>query len=266
MPDSPGSASAGDPTEDGEVEDDEELDIRLRSPSETAARAIVLGAVCRRAYLELPERPEAADDPEGERFDLSAWLRDEGLQPAISPTERRLLETRLGRIPRDDADAASWRGEALAALGWALGLLDEMPPYDAPADLDALMTLIPGPWDKTAPFRGGAPLRDEPAIAAARETAELWHWRATTADLLLAATGREARELTAVVREVAQDAAQAGLFPRPIGGDFPANGRPYRDLSPDDLAVLANVAAERHYALNWLCGFGSTWDDVPLDL
>jgi hypothetical protein len=262
----PGLASARDQAEEDGDGDDDELDIRLRTPGETAARAIVLGAVCRRAYLELPERPEAADDPEGERFDLSAWLRDEGLQPAISPAERRLLETRLGRVPRDDAEAASWRGEALAALGWALRLLDEMPPYDVPADLGALMALIPGPWDKTAAFRGGTQLRDEPAIAAARETAEIWHWRATTADLLLAATGREARELTAVVREVARDAARAGLFPRPIGGDFPVSGQPYRDLPPDDLAVLANVAAERHYALNWLCGFGASWDDVPLDL
>jgi hypothetical protein len=22
---------------------------------------------------------------------------------------------------------------------------------------------------------------------------------------------------------------------------------------------------ERHHALNWLCGAGTTWDDVPLD-
>ena len=262
------TAASDDPADGADDAEDDELDIRLRSPAETAARAVVLGAVCRRAYLELPREPadEGAEDPEAERFDLSAWLRDEGLWPAVSPTERRLLETRLGRVPAEQAETASWRGEALAALGWALGLVDPLPPFDTPADLDALLGLVPGPWDKTRAFHTAATLRDEGSIAAAREAAELWHWRADTADLIGAASAREAKELAAVVREVAADAARAGLIPRAVGGDFPAAGRPYRELDDDRRSALASVAAQRHHALNWLCGFGSGWDDVPLDL
>jgi hypothetical protein len=39
----------------------------------------------------------------------------------------------------------------------------------------------------------------------------------------------------------------------------------YRHLSPEQHAQAHSIAVERHHALNWLCGNGSSWDDVPLD-
>jgi hypothetical protein len=29
---------------------------------------------------------------------------------------------------------------------------------------------------------------------------------------------------------------------------------------------LVAITGQRLHALNWLCGFGSSWDDVPLDI
>ena len=57
----------------------------------------------------------------------------------------------------------------------------------------------------------------------------------------------------------------AGVLPSPMRGDFLAYGKVYRHLSPEQHAEAHSIAVERHHALNWLCGAGETWDDVPLD-
>ncbi len=85
-------------------------------------------------------------------------------------------------------------------------------------------------------------------------------------DLLLEAGGKEAQRLRTVIREVAGEAARAGLIVDVAGGDFTADGRPYRDLDEEALGMAAAIAAERHHALNWLCGFGTDWDNVPTDV
>ncbi len=244
----------------------DEIEINLRAPREVADRALILGAVCRRAFLEQRPSDPIDGDLEAERFDLAAWLRDEGLDTAATPDERTLLHTRVGRLHPDLAAAASWQSEALVALGWALGLLDAMPPYDAPADPAPLLSQLPAPWDRTAPFRHAASLPDEETVAAERERAELWHWRAGIADLFAATPPSERAPLSAAIRDVARDARNAGTLPDLSRDDFPARGLPYRDLAPESLPDLAAIAAERLRALNWLCGFGPTWDTVPLDL
>src|SRR6476646_2073503 len=58
---------------------------------------------------------------------------------------------------------------------------------------------------------------------------------------------------------------EQGVLPAPIRGDFRAYGQVYRQLTPEQHAEAHSIALERHHALNWLCGEGSSWDDVPLD-
>lgn len=245
--------------------DDLEIEVDLRSAGEAAERLVVLGAVCRRAFLEDRPGDVSDEEPAAERFDLLGWLRSEGLETAVVPSERRVLEAGVGRLEPEVAGAASWRSEGMVALGWALGLVEAMPTYEGAADPAALLAVVPAPWEATASLRSGACLRREEEIAAERERAELWHWRAETADLLADATGSEREELMAVIRDVTREAVAAGLIAALAGDDFVARGHPYRDLHPAALEELGAVAAERHRALNWLCGFGATWDDVPTD-
>ena len=60
-------------------------------------------------------------------------------------------------------------------------------------------------------------------------------------------------------------AHEQGLLPLPLRGDFPAFGTVYRELSPELRKEAESIAWERHRALNWLCGLGRSWDDVPSD-
>lgn len=260
------TSSDASPLADPDDADDLEIEITLQPVPLAASRLVILGAVCRRAFLELdPETAAATDDPEGERFDLASWLTEEGLDPFVTVQERHFLNRRLGRLAPEEAEAASWRIEAAAALGWALEFLDEPPPLDRPVDPAALLALLPSPWDKTRPFRTNAELLPEELIAFERERAELWHWRAGAEVDRVTLTGRDAADLKAAIREVAAEAAAAGFFPEPIGNDFPVAGRAYQLLDIDTRDTLAAVATERLRALNWLCGLSPDWDAVPSD-
>ena len=172
-------------------------------------------------------------------------------------------ETREGLLRAEeepdvpDVVDAVWRGEALGTLLWALGLA-ELPDYDEPFDHEALLEVE----------LDGARLLDGDELERERAAARLWHWRARTTLV----QGDPSVELPArwesfdqLVAATAMRGFEEGLLPAPIRGDFPAFGRVYRNLSPEQHSEALSIAAERHHALQWLCGAGSSWDDVPLD-
>lgn len=76
---------------------------------------------------------------------------------------------------------AGWRGESESCLLWALGHRAEITPYDQEVDIeDAISSLPDESCDKPL---AGACLRSSSEIDAARDTAELWHWRSRTRQL-----------------------------------------------------------------------------------
>ncbi|HEU5371157.1 MAG TPA: hypothetical protein VFU51_02080 [Gaiellaceae bacterium] len=150
-----------------------------------------------------------------------------------------------------------WRGEALGTLLWSLHLL-ELPPYDRPFDTDEVVEANPAAGE----------LRDADELELERDAARLWHWRARTSELQ--ASG--ALELPAryssfdqLIAATAMRGHDEGLLPAPIRGDFRAYGKVYRHLTPEQQAEAHSIAVERHHALNWLAGEGTSWADVPLD-
>jgi hypothetical protein len=171
------------------------------------------------------------------------------------------LRDALAGLP-DDSDnpaviEALWRGEALGTLLWALDLVD-MPPYDEPFDPEALFGLSPS----------NAQLLPAGDIERAREAARLWHWRARTtlvADDLEVELPERWQSFDQLVAATAMRAHGEGLVPEPVRGDFPAFGKVYRHLTPDEHAEALAIAFERHYALSWLCGLGKSWETVPTD-
>jgi hypothetical protein len=171
------------------------------------------------------------------------------------------LRAALAQLPSNQSDPeivdAIWRGEALGALLWSLSLA-ELPAYDTPFDYDLLVAeRIDHPH-----------LRPAAEIEQARDAARLWHWRARTT--LLQAEGAVAlperwQSFDQLIAATAMHGFESGLLPAPHRGDFRAFDAAYRHLTPSQHTVMHSIALERHHALNWLCGLGSTWDDVPTD-
>jgi hypothetical protein len=167
----------------------------------------------------------------------------------------------LRRLEGGDAEPgvvdAVWRAEALGTLLWALQL-QPLPAYDKPFRAT----------DMAAADLKEADLRPGEELEAERDAARLWHWRARTSELAAAAPLELPPEYATVDQVVAATAMRGyeqGALPSPVRGDFPAFGKVYRQLTPAEHAEAHSIALERHRALNWLCGLGETWDDVPLD-
>lgn len=214
-----------------------------------------------------PAAERAAFDAQADaaRAALRQRLEAAGVWSAMTPPERALLSASPLDVDPQAVAGAVRSVEAAAALLWAVGLRDELPPFDAlgsPAWLAALD-------DPTQ--RERASLRPATDLARARDVAELWHWRSRTRQLVEAGhpfprdTGFAGFD--DVVRATARAAADRGDLPAPIEGDFLARGVAYRALPDRQWREVASIAQERHHALNWLCGYApdNRWDLTPTE-
>ena len=188
-------------------------------------------------------------------------LRSQGKAVERCRALRGELQAALARLPAEANDPAVvdavWRGEALGTLLWALQLA-ELPAYDHPFDPEVVVLAEPADGD----------LREAEDIELECESARLWHWRARTTELQAAGKLElPARYATfdQLIAATAMRGYEQGVLPSPLRGDFHAYGKVYRHLTPEQHAEALSIALERHHALNWLCGAGSDWDDVPLD-
>jgi len=246
---------------------DQEIEINLRSAGEVGARLVVLDTLCRRLFLEDPAAKDVlGEEPEAERWDLAAWLNEHGLSAHLTPKEREMLDRPAGSLSEEDLASETWLGEALVVLAWSASLLDALPPPVEPSEPGPVLARIPAPWDDVRPFLKSITLRSEQEIAMERERAEIWAWRAGIEVERRAAKGRAARELQETIAEVVREAAASGLLPSSRLADFPVDGLPFSALPEERREQVAVIATARLHALNWLCGFGDRWDNVPLDI
>ena len=94
-----------------------------------AFRALALTALLTRTQLEHGVKADRQRMAGWQRIhdELAGWMAKEGIDAAVSPSERALLERPLGSWSDDEIFECVWRSEALAALLWALGMVDPMP-------------------------------------------------------------------------------------------------------------------------------------------
>lgn len=246
---------------------DDELEIALRSREVIAARLVILASVVRRAALELPLDVAVAsgDTPEGERFDLQVALAEPPYADQITPAERQFLTAALGAAGERAALAEAWRLEAVAAIA-SLVLPDAFlgEPWE-PADPGPLLARIPEPLSDLRAFADSLQLPSDEGAAMARECAELWAWRTAIDEDLRTLTGGRLAELRDILTDTVAEAASAGLLPED-GRDFLVGGAEFSSLDAETKALVSEISLQRLTAFNWLCGFGETWDSVPLDL
>lgn len=195
-----------------------------------------------------------------------AQLREAGLWEHMMEDERLFVATPLIELTEQQRINNSWLMEGAGCLLWALGDLDRLPEYDEQMNPDLLER---APDYMATEVAQQAALRPTTEIDAARDIAELWHWRSRTRRLQEEG-GHEVRlpegfTFPKIIAMAAESAGSAGHIPGPIAGDFPAFGKPYRDATPEEYASLTSIVMERHRALNWLAGYapGHQWDKTP---
>lgn len=233
---------------------DDELDIQPWPVLELIGRAVALTTVASRGLLEVDEEADVFSK-ETDRFELSTWARTE-LTNWITNNELAALNTSIGNLTEEQMMLADEALTAAGAVAWALRSVtdDRLPVPDSETFIASVMAWAPGPWDKVRSLQKRVRLRSDQELADERERADLWYWRGTT-DI-------SDEDLAEVVAEV----AAAGLIPI-VDGDFATDdGVPFAMLSEGDQDDIVWVAEQRLRALNWVCGFGESWETAPLDI
>ena len=264
------------------------MDQTVPTLEQVARRLIVLKFLIAHAITSLPrdmlcalEQNWSAKEKENFSFEADEknrefWerMRGLGLWDELTPRELRFAKSTIVNMTAKNQIDFSWRMEAAQVLMWALQMLKELPPLNYLADHDLLKKI---PSTKVTNFINNAVLHPHHEIETARETAELWHWRSRTRQLI--ENGRQPpvvdpamkhfglRTYDDIVRKTASNAYSAGTIASLVDGDFGVSGKAYRDLNDEEWSQVRSVTQERHFALNWLCGYApnNQWDETPTD-
>jgi len=239
----------------------DEIEINLRPAVDVARRFIIVNSVIRRVVIDSNLDADAL----GLAFDLREWLRAEDLWNDATADEQAILSTPPGGFGPDDVADVSLHAEGLAILGWSLGMI-EIPTAEELSKMLGDDDLVPGPWQKTAPWIASQSMRSEPIIAFARELAELWSWRYQIEPFRRMAKGRELMEIERTIRDVTHEGTSTGLLEPGKKGGFQVGGIPVTQMDPFEIDELLVLQTERLMALNWICGYGEDWDSVPLEI
>ncbi len=253
-------------------------------PSEVAARTLILHLVVLHALAAPPrdmlaqmmagwsptDRQEFADQAKKRAND--SWEQLGSLKAQMSPLEREFAASTMLTMTEAQQSDAQWRLESFQVLLWALGKLPQLPSFDVQPSVEILKGYSP---EGAAAFVEGARLRPDGEIGRMRDAAELWHWRSRTRQLIemgdkleptpsMAANGLKSYE--DIIRVAAEQAVRDGIATT-MAGDFAACGKPYHSLTAKEWSAVRSITVERHFALNWLCGYapGNRWDETPTD-
>jgi hypothetical protein len=195
-------------------------------------------------------------------------IRSAGLWEDMTEEERAFIQAGVLETTDQHRIDASRLPEAIVCFLWALGRLEKLPSYDQETGHDLIETETG--QEALANLKQAA-VRPTEELQCQRDFAELWHWRCRTRRLIesgqLSPALPNGMSLEKVIEMAALKAAEEGAFASPIGNDFPALGKPFRDITAEEFASVTSISQERHKALNWLCGYadGNRWDATPTD-
>ena len=233
---------------------DDELDIQPWPVLELIGRAVALTSVAKRGMMEVDDQSDVFSQ-ETDRFELSTWARTE-LSNWITDAELAVLNAPVGDLSEEQMLLAEEAMYAAGAVCWALRAVhaEQLPVPDKVDFNSAVIVWAPGPWDRVRLLQKRVRLHSDEDLAVERERMELWHWRSNTEIT--------AEELAEVVAEV----AEAGLIPV-WDGDFATDdGVPFAALPEDVRDDISWISEQRLKALNWVCGFGDSWETAPVNL
>ncbi len=218
---------------------------------------------------QVRQSPEESEKTQSAYLEKISSLQKSKVWNWMTDREQAFLTSDPLNLDPEEQIALSWRIEAAQVLLWALGLLDELPAYGPMAEHEIFQSVPDYSWKL---IYNGPQLRSPKEILAARDTAELWHWRARTRQLSDSTPELPPEILQAgyatyddIVRETARSAHEQNVIPELIEEDFAVEEKAYRDLEEDLADQVHSIIMERHFALNWLCGYASRnrWEETP---
>lgn len=240
---------------------DDSIDIQVRPARELFGRAALLAALGRRGLIErgIEADPMAA---ETDRFDLQAWARVE-LGLWMSPEDLHVLQAPAGSLIDEEVVYCAEALISASTIGWCIGAFGASGRYlpiisDGAPERDTL-AWIPAPWTQLRSRLRLIKVRGDEELARERERWELIVWRMALFD----ETGHKQDE-DAALQDVVAELQKGGLIGTASGDFAREDGTPFRELDQDHQDQLDVEATLRLQALNWVCGFGEDWDDVPL--
>jgi len=200
-------------------------------------------------------------------------LKDFGLWKYTTQTEKDFLSSFGSNMDIALQMNANWRMEAALVLMWALKIDNNYPDLNEQTNPEVLQNVQ---IKKIGLFFNELSLRPFNEISKMRDIVETWHWRVNTRRLIDNNYKFEPHEnmkkaginsLDDIVKMTAKSAYENGEIKEIIDQDFVFKGMPFRDLCADDFQEATSIIIERHFALNWLCGYApkNNWDETPTD-
>jgi hypothetical protein len=200
-----------------------------------------------------------------------ASLKQMGVWEYVSPKEQAFLQTYGSNMEEHAQLTFGWRMEAAGMLMWTLNMLTEWPHIDEKLNPEFLKNVEVKELES---FSKVPELRSKEDIDAKRDLIETWHWRARTQKLIQQGhpfipeeTMKRAglNSLDDIVRFSAKAGYEKGDLPEILDEDFVFLGKPFRNLNEEEYQKSNSIIMERHFALNWLCGFApeNRWDETP---
>ncbi len=197
--------------------------------------------------------------------EIASKMQAEGIWDAVSREERGLLSKSAHELSMQEQLNVSWRSEALRTLAWTLGVFDDAGRYDEETEeAENVKSCLERVNPKSASLRSPDALEEQ------RTVAELWHWRSRTRQIEEESGPIQLPDgitIEQVILMSAEGMVERGAFAAAIGNDFAAMGRSYRELTDEEWTIVRSITMERHFALNWACGFApkNDWDRTPTD-
>lgn len=243
------------------MENDDALEILVRPARELLGRAASLAALGRRGLIEDSINGDLMS-AETEQFELQAWARVE-LCAWMEPEDLHVLQAPVGSLIDEEATHCADALVSASTIGWCASAvrLNELPLLSDGSVERQTLKWVPGPWTQVRGRLSSVHLRTDEVLARERERWELIVWR-----MSLFVNPENRRDDESALRDVGVEVQQVGLVAW-IDGDFALeDGTAFRSLDEDQREQLAAESLLRLHAMNWVCGFGAGWEDVPLFL
>lgn len=223
---------------------------------------------CLTAMAVLSSTAEAIQnhDPDSDaargQFDQTiAWIKVNA-EDELTDEERACVNAKPEDWTQRQLIDGSWRFQAAAMIGWALGLTEWLSIWESydPEHFDFVFILTSA--EEVQAMVQPRPMQE---VELKNSVACAWLWRCRDSQVNPPSGFFERRKKAKFDAEFAAECSKSGEFLPPIGGDLNVNGTPFGKLPRAEQDLIHSRANERLRALNWLVGQQPDYQDITCD-